>query len=402
MGRPFGHKSRTPSGTWRAEVEAGARADGSRRRFVRTFPTEAAADAWLASLALELGQRPNMGRGLTLAAWWELYRATRGARLARSTMGRYTSTMRATWLPALGSRDISGIRRDDVQAVIMDSPTPTAARERRRVLSAILGAAVAAGVLDANPLRGAALEYPGDVGAADVSGVDYSADPFAAIEGAADVWTPAQVLDAMPRVAGSPLEPAWLVMVGAGLRLEEALALTWRDVRRVDVGGRMVVQVAVWRARTRADGLKRTKGTRSVRIMAVSEPFASRLWSMRGDAGAFVCPIYAGNVGRTWRRMWAAPSGSKHTPGPCPLAGRMLMPDGSPAVPYLPISRMRATHETMAQAAGVLDSVNAATHGHSRAVSYRHYMRPAGDGVAAAVGALLDDSIIEVGNGGER
>lgn len=389
MGRPFGHKSRTPSGSWRIEVERGARADGSRRRIVETLPTEQDADARLAELAAEFGRRPNMARGVTLSAWWDYYQRTKGARLARATLKRYAATMAGAWLPALGGADVSLISRADVQAVLLAAPTNSAGHERRRVLSAVLGQAVADGVLDVNPCAGSAFEYPGDVGAS--VPVDYSHDPFAAIEGAADVWTPSQVLDAMPRIAGAALEPAWLVMVGAGLRLEEALALTWNDVRRVDVGGRPVVQVAVWRARTRADGVKRTKGTRSVRVMAVSEPFASRLWSLRGDAGAYVCGVSAGNVGRAWRRMWTPPKDSPNVPRSTPMMrGRMLMPDGSPAVPYLPISRMRATHETMAQAAGVLDSVNAATHGHSRAVSYRHYMRPVSNDVAAAVSALFD------------
>ena len=42
---------------------------------------------------------------------------------------------------------------------------------------------------------------------------------------------------------------------------------------------------------------------------------------------------------------------------------------------------MRATHETMMQEAGVLDSLNAAMHGHTETVSRKHYMR--GNGAAA-------------------
>jgi hypothetical protein len=36
---------------------------------------------------------------------------------------------------------------------------------------------------------------------------------------------------------------------------------------------------------------------------------------------------------------------------------------------------MRATHETLMQEAGVLDSINAAMHGHSERVSYLHYQQ---------------------------
>ena len=34
-----------------------------------------------------------IGRGVTLARWWDVYRATRGARLARATLDRYALSM---------------------------------------------------------------------------------------------------------------------------------------------------------------------------------------------------------------------------------------------------------------------------------------------------------------------
>ena len=52
------------------------------------------------------------------------------------------------------------------------------------------------------------------------------------------------------------------------------------------------------------------------------------------------------------------------------------------------MSRMRATHATLMQEAGVLDSVNAAAHGHSEAVAYAHYKRP-DTAAAGQVGAML-------------
>ena len=50
---------------------------------------------------------------------------------------------------------------------------------------------------------------------------------------------------------------------------------------------------------------------------------------------------------------------------------------------------MRATHETYMQQAGVLDSVNAATHGHSEKVSYRHYQRADANAAAAQASEFL-------------
>lgn len=387
-GRPVGSKRRRPNGRWQVCITRGLREDGSPRTVYETVDTEEEADARLAELAVELGSRPDLGRGVTLARWWEVYRDTRGARLARATLDRYAISMDKAWVPAMGECDISMLDRGRMQAVVLAAPSRSEAHERVKALSAVLTQAVRDGVLESNPLRGAALELPGDVGAADSSGVDYDEDPFGAIEGTRDVWDAGTVLRAMPLLRGAPLEGCWLCMVGAGLRREEALALRWRDVRRVDVGGRSVVQLAVHAALTKADGRKRAKTARSVRIVAVSEPMASRLWELRGRPGEPVCAVSPKTCPRAWRKMWEPLSGDPHTPKSLvPVRGRMLLAD--PPIPYIPLCRMRATHETLMQEAGVLDSVNAATHGHSQRVSYEHYQRPDLDAAAERMGRLL-------------
>lgn len=381
----FGHKEKLPSGSWRITVTNGLRVDGYPRRIRETYATEALADARLAELALVLGREPEYGKGVTLSDYWTYYAATKGARLARSTLEKYTTLMRGAWLPALGERDITAIARRDVQAVILQACSASNGRDRKRALSAVLSQAVADGVLRSNPCAGAPFEYPGDVGRRlDTVG---PADPFAALESAADVWTAADVLRAMPRIEGTTLETCWLLMIGGGLRLQEALALTWRDVRVVDVAGRSVVQVAVYRAYTRRDGMHKTKGTRSDRVAVIAEPFGARLWALRGDDAARVCTIAASYVSRSWRKMWVPLSGSPYARiGADLLRGLMAEP---PAVPFVPLSRMRATHATLMQQAGVLDSINAAVHGHSQRVSYKHYQRGDAVGAAVAVGDLL-------------
>lgn len=88
------------------------------------------------------------------------------------------------------------------------------------------------------------------------------------------------------------------------------------------------------------------------------------------DPDALVCPLGAGNMARTWRRLWGE--------------GRPLA-----SLPYLPLQRMRATHESLMQKAGVLDSVNAAAHGHAQRVSYEHYQLADTTPAAQAVGDML-------------
>jgi hypothetical protein len=66
-------------------------------------------------------------------------------------------------------------------------------------------------------------------------------------------------------------------------------------------------------------------------------------------------------------------------------------------VPYVPLNRMRATHETLAQLGGVADTLNAAIHGRSNVqTGYRHYLvpgSPALSGAAETVGGIVRDAM---------
>ena len=306
---------------------------------------------------------------MTLDGWWREYCDSKGRRLAKATLSRYEHSMRKHVLPLLASTPIDELRHIDVQRMLLECPTRGTALQAKRALSAVLGQAVAEGIIERNPVEGR-LEYPDGTRALVIA---EDVDPFAVLSDSATVWDARTVMRAMPRLRGLPLEPCWLCMVGAGLRREEALALRWRDVRRRDG----VVELAVWRARTERDGIKATKTARSIRVAQVAEPFGSRLMELEGAPDALVCDASVQNVSKRWANLWK-PRGKN-----CPKTaakGTMLV---EPAVPYVPLSRMRATHESLMQQAGVLDSVNAAAHGHSREIAYRHYL--AGDIRSATV-----------------
>jgi len=385
MSGQIGSKRQLPSGRWQVRVSAGLRADGTQRTVSATVDTSEEADAKIVEIAAELGKAPEFARGITLEAYWRYYGATKGQRLARATYQRYEGCMRRRVLPFLGQKDISKVTHSDVQSVVLSCKTRSEGDQVRRSLSAVLGQAVSDGALRSNPCKGK-IELPRDEGKAP----DFSKDPFGAIEGTSNVWTPQQVLQAMPLLKGTSYETVWLLMVGAGLRLEEAMALRWADVRKVEISGREVVQVAVWRAKTYADGVKPTKTKRSVRIVAVSEPFASRLWELRKSPEEQVSPRSVSNISQGWRRLWI-PVTSNKARKKDRIKG--IMVDGVyPPIPYVPLSRMRATHASMMQAAGVIDSLNAAAHGHSQKVSYKHYQRADTLKASVAVGELLDFS----------
>ena len=368
----LGSKRRLPSGRWEVRVSHGYRVDGKQRTVSETVDTEADADRRIAELAAQLGREPDMAAGITLERLWTLYRADKGKRLSKKTVIDYTHYMDTVWLPSMGDADISAITRRQVQRELLSCDTRPKAASARTALSSVLTYASNKGWLTHHPMKGAPFELPGDTGSAWDHEEVWDDDPFAAIEGGRDVWSADTVLACMPLIRGLPLEPVWLAMVGGGLRMEEAFALRGMDVRRVDVGGRPTTQVAVHHARTDLEDRKRTKTRQSVRIAAIVDPMGERYFELASAVPRkeLVCDASPDKQNRSWKLYFVDPrtyhprmSESRK------VAGRLN------ALPYIPLSRMRATHSTMMQEAGVLDSLNAAAHGHSVDVARTHYMR---------------------------
>ena len=376
-------------GTIKVVVRSGYTADGKRRTLWAIAKDDEEADRVALELASKLGMHPELGNGITLERWWAAYQVTRGKRIAKVTLKRYATEFNNVWLPSLGHKDITLITHSDIQAVVINAETRSMAKERIKALSAVLTHAVREGRLSENPCRRAPFELPGDVGKEDLSGIDYDDDPFAAIEGVKEVWDIDTVLLAMHRLRDLPIETCWLAMVGAGLRREEALALKWKDVRRVRVAGRSVVQIAVHAANTAVDGMGATKTKKSVRIVAMVEPFGARLWELAKGREELVCDVSPKNISRKWRLMWQPQSESKHMPKePATHVYRGIMLE-EPAIPFIHLKQMRATNETMMQAAGVSDSLNAAMHGHSQRVAYTNYLMPDYTEAAQRAGQLI-------------
>lgn len=365
--KKVGSVRKLPNGRWEVRVSHGYRMDGRPRVLRDVCDTEQDAKARAYELALELGRDVNLDFGRTLAQVWRAYLQDRKGVLAGTTMDAYTWHMESVILPALGNEDVSRITHASIQS-LLSSLSHGVAAKTRTVLSSVLTWAVKHEMLGENVMRRADFELPQRV----VAG-DFDADPFAAIEGTRDVWSVQTVLECFGRIRGLPLEPVWLACVGAGLRVEEALALRKMDVRRVQIGERLVVQVAVHAATTKVDARKGTKTSRSVRIAAVMEPFGSRFWELvesLPEPASVVCDVSAANQNKRWRSYFdEPPEYHKRMAESRKVAGRLH------GLPYIPLSRMRATHETIMQEAGVLDSLNAAVHGHSQAVSRKYYMR---------------------------
>ena len=366
--KKVGSVRQLPNGRWEVRVSHGTRMDGKPRTLRDVCDTEEQARSRGYELAIELGRDVNLGAGRTLEDVWKLYKSDMSDKLAGTTIDAYRWHMESVIIPALGDMDISEIAHGDIQEVLSGCKRGVAAKART-ALSSVLSWAVKHEMLDSNVMRKARFEIPG----IDVA-EDFDLDPFAAIEGSRDVWSVGTVLRCLELIRGLPLEPVWLACVGGGLRVEEALALRKMDVRRVDIQGRKVVQVAVHAATTKVESRRSTKTRQSVRIVAIMEPFGSRFWELVErieSAKEPICSVSAANQNKRWRSYFDEPPKSYHAR----MAESRKVRGRLHELPYLPLSRMRATHETMMQEAGVLDSLNAAAHGHTESVSRKHYMR---------------------------
>lgn len=376
--RKLGHVERRSNGRWLARIQSGVKADGAPRIFSKTFDAEKDADAWLLAKSVELGKRPDLNAGITLRALWKAYKADRTGKLANSTLTRYDGCMERHWIPAMGDTDISTIAVSQVQRVLDAISGRTEAKQCKAALSSALTWAVRNDMLQENPIRTASFTYPGDAIFAWEDESVYDTDPFGAIERARNTWSASDVISAFQLMHGLPLEPVWLAMVGSGARLEEAFALRKMDVRRVTINGSVVTQLALHHAMNASDGRHRTKNRKSARIVAMLEPFGERYFELASavdDPSSLVCEASPQNYGTRWRGYFAKlpsdPEKRKHVPKKDGYVNKGTLSE----LPYIPLSRMRATHETLMQEAGVLDSINAAMHGHSERVSYLHYQQ---------------------------
>lgn len=374
--RRTGSVRRQHNGRWWARITVGYKADGRPRTVSKTFDTEQQAEAWLMAKSVELGGDTITDAGITLSMLWRVYR--NGKALTNKSWQTYEWYAKRVWLAELGDVDVSRIDPPMVQGVI-DHLSHGNAHHAKTVLSSMLTYGVRIGAIASNPIHGHKFDYPSPP--VDVDPFDD--DPFAAIERTRDVWGIDTVLACFERIRELPLEPVWLACVGAGLRVEESLALRGMDVRRLSVGGHDVTQLAVHAARTSIDERKETKTAQSVRVVAMLEPFGERYWEIARTVARteLVCPVSASNQNKRWRGYFEPPKASKHLPKKEGFVHRGKLAD----LPYLPLSKMRNTHVTIMAEAGVSDSINALIHGHTEMVERRHYLSP--DATMATISA---------------
>lgn len=356
-------------GRYVVTVSAGRRADGKRRTRSRTVRgTRQDAEVACARLAAEMGAKPNMGDCMSANEYfWGFWVPVHGRMLARSTVERYEGVWRCHIERTLGAMAAEDIGRAEVQRWASSLPTAATAKKAYSVLSSVLHSMYDDELVDELPLprkpRMPRHQAP-----------------------LPEAWGADEIVEAVARLRGHRFEPVVLAFVGGGFRREEVLALrpavdiSWDTVTAMDGSDVVVGRGTVREAVTKADGRKPTKTWRE-RPFTIAPPFAGRLRELvEGwpDDRPLLCrrdgrPLQPGSVPETWRRLFN-PSGPLH------------------GMRYVEFRTLRHAHETLASMAGVSDSVNAAVHGHSEAVSYRHYharQAAEADQVAMAVGESL-------------
>ena len=375
--RKVGSIRKLPSGRYWARVTVGTKVDGSQRTVTKTHDTEQEAESWILSKLVELNNQTKIENGITVRQLWSAYKIDRKDVLSKKTLESYTWYMEGAkkgtvgcWLDWIGDKDASIITPAMIQVRINDMPH-TKAKHAKNSISSVFSWAVRKDLIPKNPLRGHIFEYPSKPNEQDI----FNDDPFAAIEQTRNVWGIEVALKCFKLSHGLPLEAAWLACIGAGLRIEEALAIRKIDVRRINIEGRMITQLAVHSARTNTDSRKTTKTPQSRRIVAMLEPFGKRYWDICQsikDKHDLVCPVSAQNQNKRWRGYFDNPSTSKHAPRKDGWNYRGRLHE----LPYLPLSKMRNTHVTIMAEAGVSDSINALIHGHTEMIERKHYLSP--------------------------
>jgi Phage integrase family len=255
-------------------------------------------------LLTALGQRtsPNTGSGLSAestfkeaAAVWlgSIEEGADTGELSENTAQFYGLQLRNHVLPALGAlrlREVTTPRVDDFLRATRIGKGVATTKTCRTVVSGVMGLAVRYGALQVNPAREAAR----------VRG-NSRRSPRALTAEERERWLAA--LEADSRAARKDLPDLTRWMLATGLRIGEALAVSWSDVdleaRTVEVDWKLI--------RIKGEGLRHVRDSRvatTVRCRCLSSPWTCSVggWPARPDVDRCSLTRWAAGVIRAIRR----------------------------------------------------------------------------------------------------
>lgn len=226
-GSVFRRRRKLRDGRWRvfwiAQVSV-RDPDGKRRFLTRWKRDRDAAMSALATLNRQLGLGSEGDEDQTLGTWMETWFGD--LRVKPSTLVTYQALNRLHIDPFLGPIPLSRLRPSDIRRLVTDLSakglSPATVRGVLTMLRSALAVAVRDGILPRNP-------------ADNIPGPRMTRTPIEAL-------TPQQAARILEAVAGDPLEALYVLLLGGGLRVGEAVGLDWRDVD-LDIG-RVSVRVS--------------------------------------------------------------------------------------------------------------------------------------------------------------
>lgn len=225
----------------------------------------------------------------------------RGSR-SPSTLDEYRHIVRRVIDPGVGSfrlGEINAPRLDRFLQDVLASKGYATAKLTRSVLSGACGWLVRRGALPTNPVR-------------DLTALELDHDRTARALSSADVREWLAVLDGSSFAQRQDLPELARFMLGTGLRLGEALGVTWADVDLT--AGTLMVERTIIRVRGRGLVAKRTKSRASERGLLLPRWCVELLKTRRVRLGAFDGPVFPdshggwrdrSNVGKVFRQVRA-------------------------------------------------------------------------------------------------
>lgn len=367
-----GTLSRRKDGRWEGKLLV------SGKRLSVYGATQAEARRKLDALKLAVGTGVNVSAGRQTVASWAAYWIDEIAPVTASpgTLERYAWTMRVHWLPLLGHRPLADVTLLDLQSAIADMTrrgfSPSTVRTYLAVIRAAFMSAVRARVIPYSPAAGIRLPR-----------VTPAQRPHA--------WTAGEVSRflAHARESGDPYTPVYSIMLGAGLRPSEALALRWCDVD-LDAG-----TITVARTARRVGGtviVKEPKTPRSRRTVPMAGHTRQDLAAYMADRPRPVDPSALLFPGRLPQPTDLATMRARFT--------ATLLEAG---LPKITLHELRDTYVTLALGAGVPPHIVMAAVGHASLVQTLDYGHPTladARAIPAALDRLSSDDNSEDGGGG--
>ena len=274
--------------------------------------------------------------------FWQFSVVPSFSNLESKTIHEYERIWRRELSPFLENRLVSDTNARIADECIASIQKPSVQKAAKALGRKLCNMAIREGLLERNPFVGAKTKRH--------------------IERKKQPYTPSEIESWMKAIRGIKYEPILLCELGAGLRHEEACALTWEDVS--EWNGKAILDIS--KALVTVNGkpmLKGTKTARSEREMVLGEPFSSRLLELKCSG-----PILKGQSG------YANPNTMTHNYKSWCERHK---------VRYVCPKDLRSTFATLHAEAGSIDSLVSEAMGHTDGTTKgRHYQQTTRAGLA--------------------